>query len=127
LNSRPQPYQNEEKSANVLPKQFKAIFAGTPLADITPQVLRHSFATLAIDLGFTEATVKGLLGHSRGSVTDRYRTPDRYRFDRGCGYYRRLYGRVAGRCGIQTEQLRAGSGIAKGCGEQVLPVGGERY
>ncbi len=66
------PGQSALKPANGLPKQWKAIFADTPLADITPHVLRHSFATLANDLGFTEATVSALLGHSRGSVTSRY-------------------------------------------------------
>ncbi|WP_457103651.1 hypothetical protein [Mesorhizobium sp. URHB0026] len=35
-------------------------------------MLRHSFASIANDLGFTEATVAALLGHSRGTVTSRY-------------------------------------------------------
>ena len=32
-------------------------------ADITPHVLRHSFASLAADLGYNEATIASLLGH----------------------------------------------------------------
>jgi integrase len=40
--------------------------------DITPHVLRHSFATTAHELGFTELTIAGLIGHSVGSVTARY-------------------------------------------------------
>jgi integrase len=41
-------------------------------ADITPHVLRHSFASLAGDLGYSEATIGTLLGHSGHSVTSRY-------------------------------------------------------
>lgn len=35
-------------------------------------MLRHSFASLANDHGFTEATVAALLGHAQGSGTSRY-------------------------------------------------------
>jgi hypothetical protein len=44
----------------------------TPLAGITPHVLRHSYASMANDLGFTESTVAALLGHAQGTVTSRY-------------------------------------------------------
>ncbi|MER9758447.1 tyrosine-type recombinase/integrase [Mesorhizobium sp. M0138] len=54
------------------PKYWKKVLKGTTLEDITPHVLRHSFASVANDLGFTEATVAALLGHSRGTVTSRY-------------------------------------------------------
>ena len=55
-----------------LPGQWKKIFAGTDLSSITPHVLRHSFASLANDLGFTEATIAALVGHARASITSRY-------------------------------------------------------
>lgn len=55
-----------------LPGQWRKIFASTELADITPHVLRHSFASIANDLGFTEATIAALVGHSRASITSRY-------------------------------------------------------
>ena len=42
------------------------------MASITPHVRRHSLASVANDLGFTEATVAGLLGHAQGTVTGRY-------------------------------------------------------
>ncbi len=42
------------------------------LADVTPHVLRHSFASIANDLGFTEVTIAALVGHSKGSVTSKY-------------------------------------------------------
>ena len=41
-------------------------------ADVTPHVLRHSFASLANDLGYTEATVAMLVGHKGGSTTRGY-------------------------------------------------------
>jgi site-specific recombinase XerD len=47
----------------------------TPLGmstDVTPHVLRHSFASLAADLGLGDSTIAGLLGHSRKSITSRY-------------------------------------------------------
>lgn len=42
------------------------------LMDVTPHVLRHSFASMANDLGFTEATIAALLGHAAGTTTSRY-------------------------------------------------------
>jgi integrase len=54
------------------PKLWKKLFKDSALADITPHVLRHSFSSMANDLGFTEATIGALLGHSRGTVTGRY-------------------------------------------------------
>jgi integrase len=40
--------------------------------DITPHTLRHSFASLASDLGYSEATIAALVGHKGRSVTSRY-------------------------------------------------------
>jgi integrase len=45
--------------------------AGLP-ADVTPHVLRHSFASLAADLGYSEPTIGALIGHKGHSVTARY-------------------------------------------------------
>lgn len=42
------------------------------LADITPHTLRHTFASLAGDLGSSELTIAALLGHSARGVTQRY-------------------------------------------------------
>ena len=42
------------------------------LDDVTPHVLRHTFASVAGDLGFSELTIAGLLGHSARGVTQRY-------------------------------------------------------
>lgn len=40
--------------------------------DVTPHVLRHSFASLAADLGHADATIAALLGHKGHSITRRY-------------------------------------------------------
>jgi integrase len=39
---------------------------------VTPHTLRHSFASVAADLGMSELTIAGLLGHRIGTVTARY-------------------------------------------------------
>lgn len=54
------------------PKHWKKIVRGSPLTDITPHVLRHSYASIANDLGFTESTIAALLGHAQGTVTSGY-------------------------------------------------------
>jgi integrase len=40
--------------------------------DISPHVLRHSFASLAADMGLSDNTIASLLGHARQSITSRY-------------------------------------------------------
>jgi integrase len=40
--------------------------------DITQHTLRHSFASLSADMGFSDNVIAGMLGHSRSSVTSRY-------------------------------------------------------
>lgn len=62
----------EDTSFGSFPNHWAKILGKTELADITPHVLRHSFASIANDLGFTEATIAALVGHSRGTVTSRY-------------------------------------------------------
>lgn len=54
------------------PKQWSQLFENTELSDITAHVLRHSFASIAHELGFSEITIAALLGHSKGSVTSKY-------------------------------------------------------
>ena len=41
-------------------------------ADVTPHVLRHSYASLAADLGYSELTIAALVGHKGYTVTSRY-------------------------------------------------------
>lgn len=42
------------------------------LKGVTSHTLRHSYASVAGDLGFTEITIAALLGHAAGNVTQRY-------------------------------------------------------
>jgi integrase len=46
--------------------------AGMLPTDVTPHVLRHSFASLAGDLGYSETTIAALVGHKGQSITSRY-------------------------------------------------------
>ena len=41
-------------------------------ADVTPHVLRHSYASLASDLGYSKPTIAALVGHKGRSITSRY-------------------------------------------------------
>lgn len=45
--------------------------AGLP-SDVTPHVLRHSFASLAADMGYSEPTIAALIGHAGRTITSRY-------------------------------------------------------
>lgn len=42
------------------------------ISGVTSHTLRHSYASVAGDLGFTEITIAALLGHAAGNVTQRY-------------------------------------------------------
>jgi len=66
------PGQGEDNAFGSFPNHWEQIFKGSPLAGVTPHVLRHSFASIANDLGFTEVTIAALVGHSKGSVTSKY-------------------------------------------------------
>jgi hypothetical protein len=48
-----------------------AKLGGLP-ANIRPHVMRHSFASLAADLSYSEPTIASLLGHKTHSITSRY-------------------------------------------------------
>jgi integrase len=64
-------------SADVVLSSFKKLFkkilklAELP-QDITPHTLRHSFISVAADLGLSEPTIAALVGHQGRSVTSRY-------------------------------------------------------
>ncbi len=66
------PGRDGDAAFGSFPNHWKKIFADSPLSDITPHILRHSFASVANDLGFTEVTIAALVGHSKGSVTSNY-------------------------------------------------------
>jgi integrase len=55
------------------PKMWARIAAlGALPADVTPHTLRHSFASLAGDLGYSEPTIAALVGHQGRTITSRY-------------------------------------------------------
>jgi integrase len=53
------------------------VCAKAKLDDVTPHTLRHTFASVAGELGFSELTIAGLLGHSVRGVTQSYVHLDR--------------------------------------------------
>jgi integrase len=55
-----------------LKRAWQRAMTRSELVGFTPHTLRHSYASVAGDLGFTEFTIAALLGHSAGSVTSRY-------------------------------------------------------
>jgi integrase len=63
----------EAKPMRGFPNIWARIAAKAALPqDVTPHVLRHSFASVAADLGFSELTIAALLGHRKASVTSKY-------------------------------------------------------
>jgi integrase len=55
-----------------LPRVLGRVCARAGLSDVTVHTLRHSFAAAAAELGFSELTIAGLLGHRMAGVTARY-------------------------------------------------------
>lgn len=53
-------------------KVFKKACEKAGLEGVTLHVLRHSFASTALELEYSELTIAGLLGHRSHSVTSRY-------------------------------------------------------
>jgi len=48
------------------------VCARAKLDEVTPHVLRHTFASIAAELGCSELMIAGLLGHASRGVTQRY-------------------------------------------------------
>jgi integrase len=64
---------NDEVVLSSFKKLFKKITHLADLSDdITPHTLRHSFTSLAADLGYSEPTIAALVGHKGRSVTSRH-------------------------------------------------------
>lgn len=51
---------------------YRGIFKAAGFVDVTPHVLRHSFASVGADLGFSDSTIGAMLGHSGSGITSRY-------------------------------------------------------
>ena len=66
------PGRGEDNAFGSFPNHWEQLFKDSALSHVTPHVLRHSFASIANDLGFTEVTIAALVGHAKGSVTSKY-------------------------------------------------------
>jgi integrase len=55
-----------------LPKAWLRIIKSADLPRLTPHGLRHAFASVTADLGYTEPTIAAMLGHAAHSITGRY-------------------------------------------------------
>jgi len=53
-------------------KLFRRICKAAELESVSLHALRHSFASVALELEYSELTIAGLLGHRSHSVTSRY-------------------------------------------------------
>jgi integrase len=51
---------------------LRRLCSAASLNDVSPHVLRHTFASMAGELGFSELTIAALLGHAARGVTQRY-------------------------------------------------------
>ena len=53
-------------------KEARRLFAAAGLEDASCHTLRHTFASVASGLGYSDGTIAGLLGHKGRGVTSRY-------------------------------------------------------
>jgi integrase len=72
------PASTGEGSFVGAPLIFQRICTAANIEGVSLHTLRHTFASVAADLGYSELTIAGLLGHRGSSVTARYaHVPDR--------------------------------------------------
>ena len=72
------PAKQRDRHFVGLPKVLNRVCARVGLVGVTIHVLRHSYAATAAQLGFSQFTIAGLLGHSVSGATARYaHIPDR--------------------------------------------------
>ncbi|WP_459455346.1 tyrosine-type recombinase/integrase [Rhizobium sp. No.120] len=64
--------RSEKGYYTALDDALDRLTARAGLEGVTSHTLRHSYASVAGDLGFTEITISALLGHAAGNVTQRY-------------------------------------------------------
>jgi integrase len=55
-----------------LNKEAPRVFRSAGLDNVTCHVLRHTFASVASELGYSDGTIAGMLGHKGRGVTSRY-------------------------------------------------------
>ena len=62
----------EDRPYAGLKRFYRGIFKSAGFDDVTPHVLRHSFASVGADLGFSDSTIGAMLGHTGSGITSRY-------------------------------------------------------
>ena len=91
-----------------LPKVLARICAQAGLEGVTVHMLRHSFAATAAEMGFSELTIAGLLGHSVPGITARYaHVPDSALIAAADRVATRIASALDGRTNAEVVTLRA--------------------
>ena len=55
-----------------VPKVLRSLCTRAGLENVKVHVLRHTFSSVAAELGYSELTIGGVIGHKNGSTTARY-------------------------------------------------------
>ena len=66
------PSEKEKRCFVGTPKVFMRLCQKAKIENIKLHSLRHTFASVAAEMGYTELTIAGLIGHSKRGVTARY-------------------------------------------------------
>lgn len=61
-----------DRPFSAVPEVLRALCTIADIDGITPHVLRHTFGSVAGDMGFSELTIAGLLGHGARGSTQNY-------------------------------------------------------
>jgi integrase len=64
--------RDDRKPYGGLPTAWDRIVTGDGLAGLTPHGLRHAFAGMADEVGYSQPTIGALLGHSARGTTEGY-------------------------------------------------------
>jgi integrase len=66
------PGRGENRPYGGLPGAWRRLTKAAELPGMTLHTLRHSFASTAADLGYSEPTIGAILGHASATITGRY-------------------------------------------------------
>jgi integrase len=92
-----------------VPKVLQRMCAKAGLENVTVHVLRHTFAATAAEMGFSELTIAGLLGHSVPGITARYaHVPDSALVAAADRVSARMAAALDGRTGADVVLVRRG-------------------
>jgi integrase len=105
------PARNDKAGAH-LKKQIAGIFDRAELHDARSHDLRRTFATVAADEGYSDATIGELLGHARRGVTARHyiRRPDAALVAAADRVSARIADALNGRARAEVASLRTDTG-----------------